>query len=71
MIDLTEDGAHERFANQAATVADTVFLAKAIERTLFLLVEQNTHPMFARLLASHQKYKANLTPAVTRLRPDL
>jgi len=71
MIDLAEDGTHERFADEATAVADAVFLAEAIERTLFLLVEQNTHPMFARLLASHQKYKANLTPAVTRLRPDL
>ena len=53
MIDLAEDGAHERFADEAAAVADNVSLAEAVERTLFLLVEQNTHPIFARLLTCH------------------
>ena len=49
-IEFIEDCAHERFADEAALIGDTVFLAETIQRFYLALVEQDGDLIFAWLL---------------------
>lgn len=50
VVEALEDGAHEGLTDKSAAIRDAVFIAKALQRTLFAFVEENRDPMFAGLL---------------------
>ena len=50
VVHFVEDGSHKRFANKPTAVSDTVFVAKTIQDSLFVFVEQDGYSMFAGLL---------------------
>lgn len=50
VIEALEDSAHECLADKAATIRNSVFIAKALQRTLFAFVKKNRDTMFAGLL---------------------
>lgn len=50
VVELLENGAHERFPNETAAVGNIVFLAEQVQRTLFAFVEKNGYSIFARFL---------------------
>ena len=50
VFDLLEYSPHEGFADEAALIGDTVFLAETIQRFYLALVEQDGDLIFAWLL---------------------
>ena len=50
VIEALKDGAHEGLADESATIRDAVFIAKALQRTLFAFVEEDRYTMFTGLL---------------------
>ena len=59
-IQFFEDGSHKRFTNNSATVLHSVFLTKAIERTLLAFVQQDGYSMFARGFPGHIRNRAQI-----------
>lgn len=45
-----EDGTHQSLAYQPTAIGNAVLTAELVQYALFTVVEQDAHPVFARLL---------------------
>ena len=76
LVEAFQDGAHQRFADETASVLDGILVAETVQRTHFTIIQHDTNAVVALFFLEFsitvwgiQNVNPKCKPMVTKLRP--